>query len=248
MSTMPIIDTPNTHGMFILGTTTMYLCHMPMFTREDHFYQVTLQAHLDPVSMAAFLADKAAHPGQPYNLTNPDSYAFTLPDVADGTVQSYPAIVYRGYVGDGPVEPILPSATVFVDRVIRYRAFNQDVPRPAHLTYVLFGDGKQAHLDHYIARDPDAQHLLTLPEVPTWLSESQLRAGVEVSFHGSGSEPIRCDNPLPKELYEVMFQGRGDTCLPLRVGAGATVWYSTGNMLNAVDPCGGGDSMSMPRR
>lgn len=249
---LQIIDTPNTHGMFMLGTSTLYLCHMPMFIKEDHYYQVTLQARLDPASMEVYLADKAKHPGEAYNLTNPDSDPFILPDVANGTITSYPALVYRGYSNQGggtPGTQILDNATVFVDRVIRYRPFNQDITRPEHLTYVLFGDGKEAHLDHYIARDPDFQHLLTLPEVPTWLSTSQLRAGVEVSCVDRKSESIGCESPLGEGVYRVMFQGRPNNVVSLRVGASSTVWYSTGNMLNAVDPCdptGGHGGMHMP--
>ena len=235
-----IIDTPNSHGMFMLGTSTLYLCHMPMFTKEDHMYQLTLRAHLDPTSMQIFLEDKAKHPGEAYNLINLDSDLFTLPDVANGVVTTFPATVYRGYSNEGggaPGPQIIANATVYIDQVVRFRHFNQDIPRPQHLTYVLFGDGKEAHLDHYIAQDPDFQHLLTLPEVPTWLSTSQLQAGVDVSFIGMASVPILCTNPLTAPSYEVMFEGLPNTRESLQVGADATVWYSTGNMLNATDPC-----------
>jgi len=246
----PIVDTANTHGMFIVGTTTLYLCHMPMFMKEDHRYQVTLEAHLDPASMQTFLADKAKNPGAAYNLTNPSSFQFTLPEVAIGKVTTYPAIVYRGYSNDQggtPGPQIIANATVTIDRIVRYRPLNVDIPRPQHLTYVLFGDGKEAHLDHYIAQDPDFQHLLTLPEVPPWLPEAQLRAGVEVSFIGLSSAPIGCASPLTADSYEVMFEGLTATSEPLRVGPDATVWYSTGNMLNEVDPCSAAGTAGVAR-
>ncbi len=232
-----IIDTPNSHNMFMLGTTTLYLSHMPMFTKEDHRYQVTLRASLDRSAMETYLADKAKNPGKPYNLVNTDSFQFILPDVANGTITSFPAWIYRDYVNDTPAEQIVKEAKVTIECVVRYRHFNTDIPRPQHLTYVLFGDGKEAHLDHYIAQDPDYQHLLTLPEVPTWISVSQLQAGVDVSFVELGSTPIPCKNPLTEDEYKVLFQGLPGTENPLRVGAAATFWFSTGNMLNAVDPC-----------
>lgn len=243
-----IIDTPNSHGMFMLGTTSLYLCHMPMFMKEDHRYQVTLKAHLDQQSMETFLADKAKNPGQAYNLINPDSDQFILPDVANRTVKTFPAIVYRGYSNDGggtPGPQIIANATVYIDGIVRYRALNQDIPRPQHLTYVLFGDGQEAHLDHYIAQDPDFQHLLTLPEVPTWLSTSQLEAGVEISFAGMSSTPIGCTNPLTADTYQVMFEGISSAEETLHVGANATVWYSTGNMLNVKDPCSNSQNAEM---
>ncbi len=241
----PIIDTPNSHNMFMLGTTTLYLCHMPMFKKEDHRYQLTLKAHLDPSSMETFLADKAQNPGKPYNLVNTDSDQFTLPDVANGTVTTFPAIVYRDYVGDTPATQIIAQATVYIDDVVRCHHFNTDIPRPQHLTYVLFGDGQEVHLDHYIAQDPDYQHLLTLPEVPNWLSVSQLQAGVDVSFIDVSSTPIPCQNPLAEERYQVLFQGLPNTENPLHVGAHATVWFSTGNMLNVTDPCAPGEHTGM---
>jgi hypothetical protein len=233
----PIIDTPNTHGMFMLGTMTLYLCHMPMFCKEDHHYQMTLQVSLDADSMAAYLADKAQNPGAPYNLTNPDSFQFTLPDLATGAVTRYPAIIYRDYSDEGggtPATPIVPSATVTVERVLYYRGFDQNIPRPENLSYILFGDGQQAHLDHYIAADPDFQHLLTLPAVPAWLSPTQLRAGVIVTFP-LPSAPIGCSSPLAPGSYDVRFQGIATAPVSLRVGE--TFWYSTGNMLNMDDPC-----------
>jgi hypothetical protein len=134
-------------------------------------------------------------------------------------------MVYRGYSNDGggtPGPEIIPSATVSVDRIIRYRPFDQDIPRPAHLTYVLFGSGQEAYLDHYIARDQDFQHLLTVAEPPSWLSPGQLRAGVEVAFVKLKSEPISCSSPLVPGIHEVMFQGLPTAVQKLDLGAGAT--------------------------
>jgi hypothetical protein len=239
-TSFPIVDTPNSHGMFMLGTSTLYLCHMPMFPKEDHRYQVTLKAHLDPASQATYVADKAAHPSEVYNLINPDSFQFVLPDIANGKIASYPAQVFRGYSNDGggtPGPQIIPNATVFVDQIVRYRPFNDDIPRPGHLTYVLFGGADAAYLDHYISLDPDFQHLLQLAAIPEWISPSQLAAGVEVSITDLKSTPILCESPLTKTSYQVMFQGISSTDQTLVLGENPTVWYSTGNLLNAKDPC-----------
>ena len=61
----PIIDVPHPHGMFMLGTTTLYLCHMPMFMKEDDYYQLTLQVHLDAASMDARPGDAMGVGGRP---------------------------------------------------------------------------------------------------------------------------------------------------------------------------------------
>jgi hypothetical protein len=233
----PIVDTPNTHGMFMLGTNTLYLCHMPMFTKEDHYYQLTLRATLDAASMTTYLRDSAQYPGEAYNLINLDSNQFTLPEVATGQVSTFAAAIYRGYSnanGGTPGPMIVGNAVVTVQRVVVFRAFNQAIPRPDNLTYVLFGAGNDVFLDHYIAMDPDFQHLLTLQAAPTWLSAAQLSAGVLVSF-AQASTPIGCSPPLDSGLYSVKFQGIPDAQVPVQIAK--TVWYSTGNMLNSVDPC-----------
>jgi hypothetical protein len=238
--TSKIMDMPNSHGMFMLGTSTLYLCHMPMFPMQDHRYQVTLRAHLDENSRAIYVADKAAHPEEVYNLINPDTHLFILPDKANGKITSYPVVVYRGYSNAGGGTPglqIIPNATVFIDQLVRYRPFNDDIPRPDQLKYVLFGDQNGAYLDHYLSIDPDFQHLLQLREIPTWISPSQLAAGVEVTFIGLKSTPHGCASPLTKETYNVTFQGREGTSETLQLGMTPTVWYSTGNLLNKVDPC-----------
>ena len=236
--TSRIIDTPNAHGMFMLGTSTLYLCHMPMFPMQDHRYQVTLKAHLDENAQAIYVSDKAAHPEEVYNLINPDTSRFILPDIANGKITSYPAVVYRGYSNAGggtPGPQIIPNATVFIDQIVRYRPFNDDIPRPDHLKYVLFGDQNGAYLDHYLSIDPDFQHLVQLAEIPNWISISQLSAGVEVTFIDLNSTPIGCASPLTKDVYNVLFQGENGTSEALHLGP--TVWYSTGNLLNKSDPC-----------
>lgn len=239
-SAWPVADTPNTHGMFMLGTTTLFLCHMPMFGKEDHFYQLTLQARLDSGSMATYLKDKAQNPQAAYNLINLGINQFILPDLVTGRIRSYPATIFRGYSNDSggtPGPEIVNSATVTVERIVYFRPFNQNIPRPANLTYVLFGDGDEAHLDHYIAADPDFQHLLTLPAAPAWLPQTQLRSGVAITF-AQASTPIGCAPPINAGTYPVLFQGIKTAAVSIQVGD--TVWYSTGNMLNMTDPCSTG--------
>jgi hypothetical protein len=85
----------------MLGTTTVYLSHMPMFGKQDHHYQLTLQIGLDADATQAYLADKANHPYQVYNLSNLDSDRFTLPDLVSGKIARYSAAIYRGYSNAG---------------------------------------------------------------------------------------------------------------------------------------------------
>ena len=238
-SAAALADKPNTHGMFMLGTSTLYLCHMPMFTKADHMYQVILRAHLDPATTRAYLADRAAHPAEAYNLINVDEEPFILPELESGKVRTFHVNVFRGYSNDNdgtPGEKIAAKAELTVDELVRFRHFDPAAPRPSMLTYTLFGDGAEAHLDHYIAQDPDFQQVLTLPAVPAWVSKDQLRKGVEIAFPvpSAPGGAARCENPIKDATYPVTLDGASH---PLQVGAAATRWFSTGNMLNAKDPC-----------
>ena len=48
---MPQRETPAVHGMFMFGSDTVFLSHMPMFAMANHQYQVVLQVTLPPDAM-----------------------------------------------------------------------------------------------------------------------------------------------------------------------------------------------------
>lgn len=236
-----VIDTPNNHGMFMLGEETLFLCHMPMFTTEDHMYQLICEAELDASSWQAYLGDKKTSPAEPFNLVNVDDDKFTLPEIQIGQVASFTVDIYRSYSGAGdgqPSNPIVSSATVTVRRVVVYRHFDRQIPRPLGLTYYLFGAGDEAFLSHYIAGDPDFQHILRVA-VPSWIDEAQLRASVKVQIRGLGSTPIPCAPPIGRAAgsLAVRYEGWSEPELPLEVPDDALVWFSTANALNSIDPC-----------
>jgi hypothetical protein len=234
--TDPIIDLPGDHGFFMFGDKVLYLSHMPMFTVEKHMYQVVLRVTLPDEVMRPYRADRFA---SAWNLTNTDD-VFTLPQIKDGSLTSYSVDVFRDYsnADAAPIDPPLAKdVTLQVDEVLHFRHFDVDIPRPDHLTYLLFGRDGEAHLSHYITRDPDFQHIVTLGVVPNWLSADQLAAGVLVNLADQPSLPTPCQNPLTMASCPVLYQGRPDAPATLDLSGATTVWFSTGNMLNATDPC-----------
>lgn len=237
-TTPAITDTPNQHGMFMLGRRRLFLCHMPMFTMEDHCYQLILRAGLDPASERIVTEDRSSHPHAPYNLINVDDDQFTLPAVQTGDVTSFRAHVYRGYdtATSSPTDQFIDVATVTIDRVIVYRHFDQGIPRPPKSIYHLFGDGDEAHLAHRMSTDPDFQHLLSVP-VPQWLDPTQLRAGVTITFQALTDSPTPCTDPIAAGTHSAWYEGNGALGVDIVVPPDATVWFSTGNLLNSHDPC-----------
>lgn len=237
----PQADTPGNHGMFMLGTNTLFLTHMPMLTNEQHMYQVVLRASLPSAAMDTYRKLRQANPAKPYNLINVDTDKFTLPDLKSGKVKSFKATIFDGYSNDNggtPGSVLLDNVTVNVDAVVLFRHFNFGIERPANLIYTLFGANGEVHMSHYITRDPDFQHILTLAAPPPGFSEAQMQSGIELNFADLPSLPLRCTPPIGNQAYKTYFAGRPDAIVPLDLTKGVqSVWYSTGNLLNTKDPC-----------
>src|SRR3954447_8842774 len=167
------IDAPGLHGMFMVGRDTLFLVHMPMFTDGKHMYDVVLRASLPPDIMASYQARRDQNPSKPYNLINVDTDTFTLPQLKSGAVRQFTATIFDGFSneGDGQSGPVLfDNVQVIVDEVVYFRHFDFDMAPPPEMTYVIFGRGGEAHLTHYLSREPDFQQIVTLPGPPDWLS------------------------------------------------------------------------------
>jgi hypothetical protein len=232
------VDTPGHHGFFMMGTGTLFLSHMPMFTMENHMYQVILRASFAPEAMAAYVAAKKTSPTTVFNLINVEDDAFTLPDVQNGTKTSFTATIYNGYSSDGNAGPVLlDNVPTTIDRIVHFRHFDASFSHPTVLTYILFGAGDEAFISHYISVDPDFQHIVELASPPDWLPASQIQAGVNVNFPDIPSAPVPCSSPLTESTYKVQFQGWPGVRFPVALSENATYWFSTGNLLNKTDPC-----------
>src|SRR5690349_11140868 len=141
----PIIDPPGDHGFFMFGDKVLYISHMPMFTVEKHMYQVVLRVTLPDEVMGPYRADRFA---SAWNLTNSDD-VFTLPQIKDGSLTSYSVDVFRDYSNADAARmdpPLAKDVTRQVDEVLHFRHVDFDIPRPDHLTDLLFGRDGEAHL------------------------------------------------------------------------------------------------------
>ncbi|CAH0991026.1 hypothetical protein SIN8267_01127 [Sinobacterium norvegicum] len=235
-----LADVPGNHGMFMVGDKSLFLLHMPMFTNEKHMYQVILKAELSPEMMSYYRQLRAENPSKAYNLINVDNDKFTLPDLKSGQVTSFKATLFDGYSNDGggtPGKILKNNIAVKVSKVVVFRHFNFSIDRPAALNFIIFGEGDEMHLSHYIARDPDFQQIITLSTDIDWLSEAQIESGVELSFAELPSMPTPCRSPLMNKTYTVQFQGNPDIGRSLDLTDSKQIWFSTGNLLNAKDPC-----------
>jgi len=227
--------------MFMYGNDQVFLSHMPMFTMASHMYQVVLRVTLAPDALQLYQQQQTAHPHAVRNLANPND-KFVLPDLKNATRTQFTADLFADYTNDGggaPVgDPFATGVSVQVEQVVHFHRFDHTQPRPTQLRYLLFGTASQAHLSHYIAKDPDFQHILTLATVPTQLTPEQLGAGVLIDIADHASTPIPCTPPLTAGAsISAVPAEPSATAFDLDLTGAHTVWFSTGNLLNATDPC-----------
>jgi hypothetical protein len=234
-------ETPDRHGMFMFGTDAVFLSHMPMFTMANHMYQVVLRVSLPPDAMQLYRQQQAAHPQAVRNLLNSNDL-YVLPELQSRTRTQFKADLFADYTNDGDGAPVgeayASGVTVQVEQVVHFRRFDTTQPRPTHLRYLLFGTASQAHLSHYIAQDPDFQHILTLATVPTQFTAAQLGTGVLLELPDRSSTPISCAPPLtPGVSVSVVAADQSAPAFFLDLKGAGLVWFGTGNLLNATDPC-----------
>jgi hypothetical protein len=239
----PLNIDPGQHAFIMLGEKALFLCHMTMFDMEEHCYQLILRATLPDETMKLYLAGLNQSPRTTYFLGNSNSDLLTVADLASGARRGFLADLFRGvpdrpksdgWPWDGrPQFLVAANVEVTVDRVVYHRHFDMGLEHPKKLTYVLFGEGDEAHLNHFQTKEPDFDHVLSLSGRPDWLPKRKLEASVHVTFPSLASSPLHCRDPLDPGVHDVQYQGQGAT---LKLGVRESWWFSTA-IVNSKDPC-----------
>lgn len=216
-------NTPDFHGFVMMGTKELFLDHLPMFHMENHRYQVILKASLPPEAMNTYITAREQQPDQAFILGNVESNLFTLPQVALGQIDSFVADIFCGVPQDPTKDiPLIHNVTVKIDRIVHFRHFAEQFDYPNNLTYVLFGEGTEAFISHYLSKAPDFHHIMTLTEVPEWLDHELLEIGSLINFPSIPSGTTISENPLIESTYQVQFQGLA----PLyTISIGKSLWF-----------------------
>ena len=251
---MPMAPADRRHAFIMVGTETLFLVHMTMFHMEEHCYQIVLRAHLPEKVMKQFREWRRKKPEQAYFLANLTESAMDVPQLACGQLTEFEAEIFEGIPDCSPPgapkgqyncwpwtqPPAVAKVRVTVERVVYFRHFDYNFEYPKYLTYVLFGAGKEAHMQSYQTKEPDYDHILSLAKAPDWLPVEKLESVVTVSFPKEPSRPVRLKNPLTRKSYQVQYQGFWDylgyrfTKLhPLELGP---TWWFSNSPLNLVLP------------
>jgi hypothetical protein len=251
---MPMAPADRRHAFIMVGTKTLFLVHMTMFHMEEHCYQIVLRAQLPEAVMKQFREWRRKKPKQAYFLANLTESAMDVPQLASGQLTEFEAEIFEGIPESSPPgapkgqynvwpwtqPPAIAKVRVTVERVVYFRHFDFNFEYPKYLTYVLFGSGKEAHMQSYQTKEPDYDHVLSLETAPAWLPADKLESAVTVSFPKEPSRPVRLKNPLTRKDYQVQYQGfweylgyRFTKLHPLALG---TTWWFSNSPLNLVPP------------
>jgi len=242
----PIVDAADRHAFVVLGTQTIFLCHLTMFHMEDHMYQLVLRVRFSDYGMRQYLHERKDNPNTTFFLGNSDRDLLTLPEIQTGTRASFCADVFRD-IPDKPVydewpwtgiPPAIDYLPVTVERVVCYRHFDFNLGYPEKLSYMLFGFGNEAHMTNYQTREWDFDQVVSLLEAPQWLPLKQLEAGVGITIPAlpirPAGEKTYCSDPLTKATYDVTYAGKRIPANQITIGYHH--WFST-KIVNETNPC-----------
>jgi hypothetical protein len=219
------------HEFEMFGDTSVFLSHYPEFG-SIHSYQLLLEVKLsgngnDPRQL--YLDHKKKNPAARYTVSpenpNGENHYFVLPEkIKKG--QKFRANIHWDGTEDHP-QYIARNVTVEIVRIIYFRLFQPDDKRPDVLTYLLFGNGSEAFLAHYIGSYPDYDHsdfdqVLAVTIEPNQLHLNESEA-TKVAFPGRDNTKLQ---RLTLKDRAVVGRLNGDGGA-LKIGVGTVIHYES---------------------
>jgi hypothetical protein len=221
-----ISDSPDQHGFVMMGTQTLFLDHLAMFPMANHRYQLIFRATLPQNVITQYAVDRARNPSVEYILGNTKADLVSLPELHTGGRTSFLADIFRGAPEDpNTTPPLIHNVLVEIKQIVTFRPFDDLFSYPAFLTYILYGEGTEAHMSHYMSRDPDFQQCLDLAGCPEWLSQLDLQSGVTINFLALPAGETPCTSPFAASTYAVSLRGQPISGATVQIGP--TYWFDT---------------------
>jgi hypothetical protein len=248
-------DEPHRHAHSLIGTKTLFTCHLTNHWWEPHMFQLVMEIQLADWAMDLYRKERLARPKESYFIANTPDDLMPLSSFHTRKRTSFRADVWRG-IPPTPkaqyetwpwqgVRPLIADVPVSVVRVVYYRPFVAHMPYPETLTYILFGNGDEAHMTNFQTKEPEFDHILSLSEAPKWLPKSLLEAGILIDIPDIRTIPSsgrHCANPLPEGTnQEVRYRGSGDKPKDRRRIAIGPTYFFCYKIANKAEnnPCAG---------
>ncbi|MDH6129901.1 hypothetical protein [Kitasatospora sp. GP82] len=230
-------EDPSVHSFILAGREAVHGYHLAMFGMAEHRYQVVVKYDLPTDIIDTYLKDQAEHPNSFHAVRNTED--MVLPPIGDGSVTEYPArldrVTQTGNGEDRIWEPISGGFTARIEKVLNFRRFSEE-DFPAHLTYLIYGQGDEAHIAHRLVKRPHFEQIITLQRVPDGVTREDLANAVEVTIpavpdNGHGGQPWTT-RPLPGRSYDALLHRGSAKPVPITLALRDERWWNA-TTLNA---------------
>ena len=186
------------HG-FVTGGRTgkrFFMAHTPVLADPRHSYQVILQGSLTTPDHIKSYEDirKGQYGDRRVQIFHGHT---SLPDIRDGKTKLLPKSSFSYYpdlahpddgVGIPGLEQDIP---VNIDRVLHFHTFDvDDDSGDGSLRYLVYGDGDDVFIDHFMNRAPSFHSVAKLASAPPFWTASQTREVIEISVPGKRIEHL----------------------------------------------------------
>jgi hypothetical protein len=161
---------PAVHGMLIVGTSNVFLSHLPMF-HAPHDYQAIFEVALSEQgtdATAIYQEDRRTSGERVYTWV-PKPFALPSLFTPGNAAPQMQGTIFRGHFERGGTPITSDRVRATVTRVLFARKFTPSDAPLSHLQYLLFGTTKEPFVAHVISRPPDYDQILsiTMPQPPS---------------------------------------------------------------------------------
>jgi hypothetical protein len=209
----------------MLGTKSLYLCHLPMYSKAPHSFQTILEAEIQASEMEHYLKLKNENPAKPIIVLNESP--MVLEELANAN--SFFGLIYFSDENGDPDGEQIGSTTVNVKKKLLFKPLDKNSPDyPEHLEYYLFGTNSDWHFSHLLSKAPNFEQELDVSLSGNFSNnkESEIITISIPSEKEKSRQPISND-PLTQNDYTVETEDAGK----LEISITNRFWINNG-MLN----------------
>jgi len=169
------------HGMLVMGTSKIYLSHLPMF-HSPHDYQVLLEVQLSSEAQKIYQASLEKSTETVYTLV-PEP--FVLPEMIKNP-KPFKATLYQGHFERGGTV-LVENFDVKISKILYFKKFNPQDAKPDTNNFILFGNNEEQFLAHEIVAAPDFDQVLKVKANSENLENANFK---KVVVNGTSNAPL----------------------------------------------------------
>ncbi|MGI3212030.1 hypothetical protein ACROSR_13045, partial [Roseovarius tibetensis] len=158
-----VVDNPpHLHAFSLVGDKHVFAIHMTQYHHEVHKYQIAYHVELPDFVLDEYRQVRRNNPGDFIVMCNHAQDPFIIPAIPAGEKPTFRANIFQGMPSFPPeflddphffpwdpikvVRPISGDFTATVGRMVMFRPFAHHYQQPKFATYLLFGEGDEAHM------------------------------------------------------------------------------------------------------